>query len=111
MLSVGPEFKHDVKLQEIRQTCDQKKKKKDRYLKQSETKSVLEKAAGQFKMKFWALQVLKQENIIAPLLTAGGKIIQIFHCFSASLFQKVPEILLRPSGTGSLSEETQRGKS
>lgn len=49
VLPVRPEFKHDVKLQGTQQTCD---KDKISYLKYSVTKSMLEKSAGQFKMKF-----------------------------------------------------------
>lgn len=59
VLAVVSEFKHDVALKETLQTW----KKKDRYLKCSETKSVLAKAAEQSTVKFWSMWGLEEENI------------------------------------------------
>lgn len=101
MLAVRPEFKHDVKLQETPQTCE-----KLNCFKYCETKSMLEKAAGQLRLNTEHCKFSNRRTLVA-----GGKTIQIFYYQSAFLFQTVLEVLLCPSGTGSLSEETQRGKS
>jgi len=42
------------------------------------------------------------------LLTAGCKLTEIFHCYSASLFQLVLEILLCPSAWQCLRRNTSR---